>query len=53
MELFAKNRGLHVAAKPRTRDRAKSQLLHALHNAAYGAVSLDEVDNGIAECFAG
>ena len=53
MELFAKNRGLHVTAEPRMRDRAKSQLLHALHDAAHGAVSLDEVGNGNAECFGG
>jgi hypothetical protein len=41
MELLAKDRDMHVATQPRTRDFTKSQLFHAFHNAAHGTMSLD------------
>ena len=53
MQLFAEDRDVHVAAEPRTRDRAQAQLFHALHDAADGTMSLYEVGDGRAECFAG
>ena len=53
MELLAKDRDMHVAGQPRARDRAKSQLFHAFHDAAHGTLSLHEVNDGGAECFAG
>jgi len=49
MQLLAEDRDVYVAAKPRTRDRAETELLHALHNAAHGTMSLHEVDDGGAE----
>jgi hypothetical protein len=53
MKLLAEDRGIHVAAEPRPRDRPKTQLFHALHNAAHGAMSLYEVDDGRKKRFAG
>jgi hypothetical protein len=53
MELFAEDRGMHVAAQPRQRDRPKTQLFHPSQNSAHGTISLNEVNNVSAECFAG
>jgi hypothetical protein len=53
MQLFAKDRDMHVAAQPGTRDSTKTQLFHAFHNAAHGTMSLHEIDDSGAECFAG
>ena len=52
MQLFAKNRGVHDAAQPRTRDRTQTQLFHTFHDATHGSMLLHEVDDGRAECFA-
>jgi hypothetical protein len=52
MELFTKDRDMYVGCQPRACDRTETQLFHAFHNAAHGTVSLHEVDNGGAECFA-
>jgi len=53
MELLAEDRGMHVAAQPRKRDRPETQLFHAPQDAAHGAISLNKFNNVPAECFAG
>ena len=52
MQLFAEDRGVHVAAQPGTRDRTQTQLFHTFNYTAHGTMCLHEVDDGRAECFA-
>jgi hypothetical protein len=53
MQLFAEDRNVYVAEQPGTRDHPETQLFHAFQDAARGTLSLNEVDDGGAECFAG
>jgi hypothetical protein len=53
MQLLAENGFVYVAVEPRAGHRSQSQVFHARHKTANGAVPLNKINDGNEEVIAG